>query len=154
MLINNALGKSGKTYEDTIRKRIFISVILILLGLATFATALILAGKMPSDFIKGIYTGSGSGLAACGIGILVTNLRLLRNKEKMKEQETVERDERNSFLQMKSASSAYFFGVLGLYLAALGAGFFNADIMLVLFACCVGLLAICGIMYLIYSKKY
>ena len=54
-----------------------------------------------ADYSSGYYVGLGCGLIAAAIITIIKNLRLLKNKEDLKQREIYESDERNRMIGLK-----------------------------------------------------
>ena len=128
MLINNV--KLGKSIEQKLKLRILMSIILLILGTASLyvGTCVPLASGN-ADYSAGFYVGLGCGLIAAAVITILKNIRLLRNKEALKQREIYESDERNRMIGLKSWSYAGYTMFILLYIALLFAGSINLLIM-------------------------
>ena len=128
MLINNM--KLGKSIEQKLKLRILFSVILLFLGGASLyvGTCVPLASGN-ADYSSGFYVGLGCGLIAAAIITIIKNVRLLKNKEALKQREIFESDERNRMIGLKSWSYAGYAMFILLYIALLFAGTINVIVM-------------------------
>lgn len=73
--------------------------------------------------------GLGCGLIAAAIITIIKNLRLLKNKEALKQREIYESDERNRMIGLKCWSYAGYAMFILLYIALLFAGAVNVVVM-------------------------
>ena len=73
--------------------------------------------------------GLGCGLIAAAIITIIKNLRLLKNKEALKQREIYESDERNRMIGLKCWSYAGYAMFISLYIALLFAGAVNVVVM-------------------------
>lgn len=128
MLINNV--KFGKSIEQKIKLRILFSIILLILGGASLyvGTCIPLASGN-TDYSSGYYVGLGCGLIAAAIITIIKNIRLLKNKEALKQREIYESDERNRMIGLKCWSYAGYAMFILLYIALLFAGAINVVVM-------------------------
>ena len=135
--------KSGKKMEKKIRIRIIGAVLLAILGFTSACAGIYVPAI--SDGIhhfSEMYVGIGCGLVAGGIIKVIRNVRLLKNKNALKEREIFESDERNRLIGLKSWSySGYVMFVL-LYIALLVAGAVNELIMCTILVI-LGVFAVC-----------
>lgn len=115
MLINNM--KLGKSIEQKLKLRILFSVILLFLGGASLyvGTCVPLASGN-ADYSSGFYVGLGCGLIAAAIITIIKNVRLLKNKEALKQREIYESDERNRMIGLKCWSYAGYAMFILLYI--------------------------------------
>lgn len=120
----------GKKIEKKIRIRIIGAVLLAVLGaVSAYIGTYVPAVSDGMHHSSELYVGIGCGLITGGIIKIVRNIRLLKNKNALKEREIYESDERNRMIGLKSWSySGYAMFVL-LYIALLAAGAVNELIM-------------------------
>lgn len=128
MLINNV--KLGKSIEQKLKLRISFSVVLLFLGGASLyvGTCVPLASGNV-DYSSGFYVGLGCGLIAAAIITIIKNVRILKNKEALKQREIYESDERNRMIGLKCWSYAGYAMFILLYIALLFAGTINVIVM-------------------------
>lgn len=128
MLINNV--KLGKSIEQKLKLRISFSVVLLFLGGASLyvGTCVPLASGN-ADYSSGFYVGLGCGLIAAAIITIIKNVRILKNKEALKQREIYESDERNRMIGLKCWSYAGYAMFILLYIALLFAGTINVIVM-------------------------
>ena len=128
MLINNV--KLGKSIEQKIKFRILYSIILLILGgVSLYVGTCIPLASGNADYSSGYYVGLGCGLIAAAIITIIKNLRLLKNKEALKQREIYESDERNRMIGLKCWSYASYAMFILLYIALLFAGAVNVVVM-------------------------
>ena len=124
MLINNV--KLEKSIEQKIKLRILYSIILLILGgVSLYVGTCIPLASGNADYSSGYYVGLGCGLIAAAIITIIKNLRLLKNKEALKQREIYESDERNRMIGLKCWSYAGYAMFILLYIALLFAGAVN-----------------------------
>lgn len=128
MLVNES--RAGKTIEKRVKLRIVYSVCLLILGIASLYVGNFVplaSGNM--DYSSGFYSGLGCGLIAAAVITIIKNVRLLKNKEALKQRDIYESDERNRLIGLKSWSYAGYAMFVILYIALLAAGALNVVIM-------------------------
>ena len=128
MLVNES--RAGKTMEKRVKLRIVYSVCLLILGIASLYVGNFVplaSGNM--DYSSGFYSGLGCGLIAAAVITIIKNVRLLKNKEALKQRDIYESDERNRLIGLKSWSYAGYAMFVILYIALLAAGALNVVIM-------------------------
>ena len=128
MLVNES--REGKTIEKRVKLRIVYSVCLLILGI----TSLYVGNFVPlasgnMDYSSGFYSGLGCGLIAAAVITIIKNVRLLKNKEALKQRDIYESDERKRLIGLKSWSYAGYAMFVILYIALLAAGALNVVIM-------------------------
>lgn len=128
MLINHL--KLGTSIEQKVKLRILFCGVLVLLGGASLyvGTCVPLASGN-ADYSSGFYVGLGPALIAAAILTIIKNIRLLKNKEALKQREIYEADERNRMIGLKCWSYAGYAMFLLLYIALLFAAIMNVIVM-------------------------
>jgi len=132
MLVNEI---SGMDFKKKLQITIVLSVLLIILGIAS--TMLVCFDKIGApetdliddlntfEFTQGFYIGTGLGLICAGLVTLIKNVLCLKNKENFKIAETAYNDERNKFIKNKMWSISGIVMLFALYIALLISGLFN-----------------------------
>lgn len=128
MLLNES--RLGKNIEKRVKLRIMYCVLLFILG----AAALYIGNRVPLasgnvEYSAGYYTGVGVGLMVASVITAYKNIRLLKNKEALKQRDIYESDERNRLIGLKTWSYAGYAMFLLLYIAMLVAGTVNVVVM-------------------------
>ena len=151
MLINES--RIGKTIEQKLKLRILYCIFLIILGVASLYVGnfVTLASENP-NYSSGYYTGLGFGLIFAGIITIFKNVKLLKNKDALKQRDIYESDERNRMIGLKAWSYAGYAMFTLLYIAMLFAGAFNVVVMNTLLVV-LGLFALCLLISRIILQK-
>lgn len=106
----------GKDYQATLRRRLYVSVFMAVLGILLFVLSLSLVrnGTLP-DFFNGFYTGAGSGLVGASLVFIFRTVKLLRDPEKARKAQISEEDEREKAIVSASLNTVFWvmFGVIG-----------------------------------------
>ena len=58
------------------------------------------------DFVRGFYSGAGSGMIGAGVVLLIRNIRLLKNDKARRAARIKETDERQKLITMRTFSTA------------------------------------------------
>ena len=128
MLINNM--KLGKSIEQNLKLRILFCVLLLFLGgVSLYVGTCVPLASGNADYSSGFYVGLGCGLIAAAIITIIKNVRLLKNKEALKQREIYESDERNRMIGLKCWSYAGYAMFILLYIALLCAGTINVIVL-------------------------
>ena len=103
-------AKNNEEYKRKLRAVNYFAVGFMLMGAILFGVSLMaqLGGmwKLP-DFVFGFYCGAGCGAIAWGIALLIKNLRLMRNEEKLTKSRIEATDERTVEISLRSGNAAY-----------------------------------------------
>ena len=152
-MILNYLLKIGSEntgdYEEKINKRLKVTYVLGVLGIITFMIALILKNYIVNDFLRGFYVGIGIGLTGASVSLIIRFKKLLANKEKLQEKKIEENDERNVYIQIRTAYISFIVSLIVIYLIFIISGLFNLTVFLTLF---VVLLFMITILILVYFR--
>jgi len=136
-MILNYLLKIGTEntgdFQEKINKRLKVTYVLGVLGIITFMIALIFKNYIVNDFLRGFYTGIGIGLTAASISLIIRFKKLLANKEKLQEKKIEENDERNIYIQIRTAYISFIVSLIVIYLVFIISGLFNLTVFLTLF---------------------
>ena len=130
-------------------KRLVLSIFYVVLGLTL--TAVSIAGVSDSPYLSGM----GGGLTVVGALQLIRNLRYRNDKDYREKVDTEMKDERNSFLRMKSWAWTGYIVVLAEGIGVLVAWALGQEqVMQVLsYSVCL-ILCVYWITWLILSRKY
>lgn len=122
--------KPGTSIEQKVKLRILFCVVLLLLGGASLYVGLCVPlASGNADYSSGFYVGLGPALIVASIISIIKNIRLLKNKEALKQREIYESDERNRMIGLKCWSYAGYAMFLLLYIALLFAATMNVVVM-------------------------
>lgn len=118
---------TNEEYKKELKSKNLWMVLLILLGAAIAVAAYLADAKgtleIPS-YMLGVYCGMGTGIAAAGVILLVKNLRLLGNEEKLKASRLENYDERNKEIKGKAVMAAVKVMLTSCLVTALIAGIY------------------------------
>mgnify|MGYP001241638001 CR=1 FL=1 len=98
----------GKTYRETLHRRMWIFIGLDAVGIALIVLALTLLRAEGQDHLQGFYMGAGCGLALCGALFLVQTFRLLRDPAAAKKAQVSEQDEREQAIVHASMHTVFW----------------------------------------------
>lgn len=144
-------------YEKKIRLRRNVAAGLMVCGIAVLA-AIAAAGMAGSgllpDWAESFYSGTGTGLAAAGLIMLIKKSQLLKNKKRLEEQRLKENDERNVYLRDKSMVIASYILIVGLYLASLGAAAYSAAVALTMCMIICAFVVLILVVNVVLKKRY
>jgi hypothetical protein len=149
-------AKNNEEYKKVIRFRMNIMVILGIIGIATFAVALLAEYKWKvsvSEHMLGVYSGAGTGLFAAAVALWIKNKLLLKNEEKLKESRLNNTDERIREISSKAFRTAAAILLIALYAFALIGGIFYPVLVQVLLSIACIFLVSYVIAFKIYEKK-
>ena len=151
MSVENAKGR--KTIEKRIKSKIIYCVCLIVLGVMSLVIGAgnIVPVKIP-DYNSGFYAGVGSALIAGAIVMIIKQVRILKNPEKLKEMEIYENDERIKMIGLKAWSYTGYAMYIVLFVGMLIAAFIS-EVVLSTISVIIGVYALCLIISSIYCKK-
>lgn len=119
-LFCSTIAKNDEEYIAFLKRRIFMFVILGVLGMASIATILYLSHEYEKDihdFTEGFFLGVGSGLFIASIVLIIRLIRILKN-EKLRRKTRIEIiDERNIQINTEATKVATFVSFIGMYIA-------------------------------------
>lgn len=128
MLLNES--KLGKTIQQKLKLRTAYAALLGILGaVSLYVGTCIPLASGNSDYSSGFYVGIGCALIASGVITIIKNVRLLKDREALKQREIYESDERNRMIGLKCWSYAGYAMFILLYIALLFAGALNVLVM-------------------------
>lgn len=148
--------KTNEEYKKVIKGRIFLFIGIIILGVITLIVTLFgdrylnlkLSGKMLA-----MYSGIGTGLTVVGVLLLIENISILNNEEKLRKVRISNTDERNKEISLKSSKIALGFMLATMYLVGLIGGIWYPAITQVLFTIICLYLIVYLIAYKVISRK-
>lgn len=165
MSIKSSIEKTP--FRKAIIVKIWVSVVIILIGLKCILLVLLnQVGDLQSltskfgvdlvnfDFMQGFYSGFGCALIVASISIIIRNVVLLKNEEKLKKAEITYFDERNRFISGVTFSATSYIFLVALAFAIVISGMFNSVVFITLLGTFVGYLILLLTTYMIYRSKY
>ena len=90
--------------------------------IAALAGAMLITGLFKKETM---FFDMGIAMLFVGIARVIRDTRLLKNKEKVKEFEIMQKDERNMYIAQKSYAWTFWIAILGEYTAFLVCAFMN-----------------------------
>lgn len=148
--------KTNEEYKKVIKGRILLFIGIIALGLITLIVTLFgdryLNLKISENMIS-TYSGFGTGLIVVGVLLLVKNISILNNEEKLRKVRISNTDERIKEISLKASRVALGFMLVTMYLAGLIGGIWYPVITQILFFIISLFLVIYVIAYKIISRK-
>ena len=145
-------------FRKTLQKRIrfimmYNSVMVILLVQGVFHMTRV-ANEHASDFISGYSIGFCVALQILGIALLGKYRAALKNEEKFNALYIKENDERKKFIKTKMGDVGSNITIVGLCLATIISGYFNATVFFTLMGTLFFTMGIKIVLKIIYTKKY
>ncbi|WP_294167090.1 hypothetical protein [uncultured Clostridium sp.] len=148
--------KTNEEYKGVIKERIVLFIGIVILGLITLVITLFgdryLNLKISEKMIS-TYSGFGTGLTVVGVVLLIKNIRILKNEEKIRKARISNTDERNKEISLKSSKIALGFMLATMYLVGLIGGIWYPAITQVLFNIICLYLIVYLIAYKVISRK-
>ena len=148
--------KTNEEYKGVIKERIVLFIGIVILGLITLVITLFgdryLNLKISEKMIS-TYSGFGTGLTVVGVVLLIKNIRILKNEEKIRKARISNTDERNKEISLKSSKIALGFMLATMYLVGLIGGVWYPAITQVLFNIICLYLIVYLIAYKVISRK-
>ena len=148
--------KTNEEYKGVIKERIVLFIGIVILGLITLVITLFgdryLNLKISEKMIS-TYSGFGTGLTVVGVVLLIKNIRILKNEEKIRKARISNTDERNKEISLKSSKIAVGFMLATMYLVGLIGGIWYPAITQVLFNIICLYLIVYLIAYKVISRK-
>lgn len=147
---------SGQDYRNMIRRRRLISILGVLAGIVTIVVVLGFFhddGTQFTSFLRGVYTGTGTGLVLIGAIDIVRKSKLLNNAELLKRKKIEEQDERQKAIAQKASSLTLIILIALFYPALLVSGMFSSAVFFTLLAVLCVILAVMMISQAIVSHR-
>lgn len=148
--------KTNDEYKKVIKGRILLFIGLIVLGVITLIVTFLgdryLNLKISESMIS-TYSGFGAGITVVGIILLIKNISILNNEEKLRKVRISNTDERIKEINLKSSKVALGFMLVTMYLVGLIGGAWYPVITQVLFSIICVFLVVYVIAYKIISRK-
>ncbi len=148
--------KTNEEYKEVIKGRILLFIGIIILGVITLIVTLFGAGYLNlkiSENMISTYSGFGTGLTVVGVFLLIKNISILNNEEKLRKVRISNTDERNKEISLKSSKIALGFILVTMYLVGLIGGIWYPVITQVLFSIICLFLVVYLIAYKVISRK-
>ncbi len=123
-----SLATTDKDFRKTLKKRIYMYYIMILLGAVTLTLSTIFSTgdhAYLSDFLSGVYTGTGSALIAIGIVFIIKTKKILKDEGKIKQKRLAEQDERNQMITQRAMYTSSVILIFLAYISLMISGIFN-----------------------------
>lgn len=148
--------KTNDEYKKVIKGRISLFIGLIVLGVITLIVTFLgdryLNLKISESMIS-TYSGFGTGITVVGIILLIKNISILNNEEKLRKVRISNTDERIKEINLKASKVALGFMLVTMYLVGLIGGIWYPVITQVLFSIICVFLVVYVIAYKIISRK-
>lgn len=148
--------KTNEEYKKVIKGRILLFIGIIALGLITLIVTLFgdryLNLKISENMIS-TYSGFGTGLIVVGVVLLVKNILILNNEEKIRRVRISNTDERIKEISLKASRVALGSMLVTMYLVGLIGGIWYPVITQILFFIISLFLVVYVIAYKIISRK-
>lgn len=135
-------------FKNKMKKRLYMSVILVLIGVLMAAVPFI--SKSENTFISSY----GAALAACGAVKISQYCKTMKSEESMRKREIMENDERNISIANRAKSMTFSFYVIlcGIAIIVLGfMGRYDSAQMISLSVCALLAIYLCSYFYI--SKR-
>lgn len=148
--------KTNEEYKKVIRGRILLFIGIIVLGVITLVITFLgdkyLNLKINENMIS-TYSGFGTGLTVVGVLLLIKNISISNNEEKLRKIRISNTDERNREISIKASRVALGFMIVSMYLVGLIAGIWCPEITQILFFIISLFLVVYVIAYKVISRK-
>ncbi|WP_291630420.1 hypothetical protein [Clostridium sp.] len=148
--------KTNEEYKKVIKRRIILFIGIIVLGLTTLIVTFFgdkyLSLKISENMIS-TYSGFGTGLTVVGVVLLIKNILILKNEEKIRKARISNTDERIKAISLRASRFALAVMLVSMYLVALICGLWYPILTQVLFGIISVFLLSYLIAYIIISKK-
>ncbi len=146
-------ARNNEEYRKVLRTRMNLMLFVFIMGLTTLCLALFFEpvfAVTTGDFVKGVYTGIGTGLMVAAAFARYKIKWILSDDGKIKSYRLKDTDERRLEIRQKAITTSAFIFVFVLYAVVLIAGFFYP----ILFPLLIGLMGFLGVTYFITYKFY
>lgn len=148
--------KTNEEYKKVIKGRILLFIGIIVLGIITLVITFLgdkyLNIKINENMIS-TYSGFGTGLTVVGVLLLIKNILILNNEEKLRKIRISNTDERNREISIKASRVALGFMIVSMYLVGLIGGIWYPEITQILFSIISLFLVVYVIAYKVISRK-
>lgn len=155
----NILGKKARTdeeYKVVLKAKIKLYISMSLVGVITLVVAMLsIKGSTghQSDFLSGVYTGTGSAILAVSIVRIIRTRGIVKNAAKIREKRLEAHDERNILVAQKAHFLSGSVVFILAYIGILSAGFFSMAVFWTLWAFVVIYLVLFLLIKIYYNKK-
>ncbi|MBE6053467.1 MAG: hypothetical protein E7212_06055 [Clostridium sartagoforme] len=148
--------KTNEEYKKVVKGRIVLFIGIIVLGVATLIVTFLgdrfFNLNVSKDMIS-TYSGFGTGLTVVGAVLLIKNISILNNGEKLRQVRISNTDERIKEISLKASRFSLAVMLASMYLVALIGGLWYPIITQVLFAIISIFLLAYTIAYIVISRK-
>jgi hypothetical protein len=155
-LLCGTTAKTNEEYRQVVMVRIYRFIGLGLIGAITLSTALLAEFYWKLDVkeeMLGVYTGAGFGILLISVIMIVKNILMLKNEEKLKESRISNSDERIKEISNRAFRTASIIMLIAMYALALIGGLFN-PVLVKLLSMVVSIFVLSySVSYYIYNKK-
>ncbi|MCF0146972.1 MAG: hypothetical protein HUJ77_01100 [Clostridium sp.] len=148
--------KTNEEYKRVIKGRILLFIGLIVLGVVTLIITFFgdrYLNLKINESMTSTYSGFGTGLTVVGILLLIKNVSILNNEDKLRKVRISNTDERIKEISSSASKIALGFMLVTMYLVGLIGGLWYPVITQVLFLIICLFLVVYMISYKIISKK-
>lgn len=140
MWLNQLFADNPIDFAKRCRARMKVGGGVALMGALSMGMVVLFGERMPvlyleesfRDFMTGYYTTLGIALMAAGAGMILKNMRYLKNPELLRKREVEENDERNRLLGLRCWAYTGYAMFLILYVGVLVGGFISMTVLVVL----------------------
>lgn len=127
-LLCGTTARTNEEYKQVVKTRIYRFAGLGLIGAITLATALLAEFYWKLDVkeeMLGVYTGAGFGLLLISVIMIIKNMLMLKDEEKLKVSRISNSDERIKEISNRAFRTASIIMLIAMYALALIGGLFN-----------------------------
>jgi len=148
--------KTNEEYKKVIKGKILLFMTIIALGVITLIVTFLgdryLDLKISENMIS-LYFGFGTALITMGIILVIKNISVLNNEEKLRRVRISNTDERIKEISIKASRVALGFMLVSMYLVGLVGGIWYPEITQILFSIISLFLVVYVIAYKVISRK-
>ncbi|MDF2909067.1 MAG: hypothetical protein K0R34_4388 [Herbinix sp.] len=155
-LLCGTTAKTNEEYKQVVKVRIYRFIGLGLIGAITLITALLAEFYWKLDVkeeMLGVYTGAGFGILLISVIMIIKNMLMLKDEEKLKESRISNSDERIKEISNRAFRTASIIMLIAMYALALIGGLFN-PVLVKLLSMVVSIFVFAYLVsYYVYNKK-
>lgn len=144
---------NDEEYKEHLKKRMKIYFSIVLCGVITLL-CLFLAIHSLAEYAKGFLAGLGSGLIVGGVILLLKNYKILKSKQKIREERIKISDERNRMISDHASKFALIGIIIEIYIIFIVSVLTNSDIYRICIIIISSFILLYIIAFRIYSKKF
>jgi hypothetical protein len=155
-LLCGTTAKTNEEYKQVVKVRIYRFFGLGLIGAITLTTALLAEFYWKLDVkeeMLGVYTGGGFGILLISVIMIIKNMLMLKDEEKLKESRISNSDERIMEISNRAFRTASIIMLIAMYALALIGGLFNPVLVKLLSMVVSIFLFAYLVSYYVYNKK-